>query len=267
MRATRKIQPAWWSVPALLFLAAVVVPSLYAQDSDENATIPYAYFLPITPPAPQGEQLTARFAVTSGRFLGANALVLAVREEFVEDTDPPASRIEFPMRMFDELAFGRGANAESARDQLQKDLRRRIEAVGHVCRLTDAQTKKLELAGRGDIKHFFDRVEQLRCRFYEPYTIDGGVREAAERVAELVHETLPLQRVRHAGLFLFGDDSLFMRTLRGIATAEQIDQITARLRDFRDPREFVPQPVEVRAAGRRVPLKQPAPVPVPVRKE
>jgi hypothetical protein len=266
MRSARPIQPAW-SVLVLLFTAAVANPSLSAQNSDENAAIPDAEFLEAMWPTSPAERRAARFAVTSSRDVVTKELVLTVQEEYVEDDDPPARHIEFTLRIFDELVFGRGSNSEPACDKLQKDLRRRIEAVGQVCRLTEAQTKKLELAGCGDIKHFFDRVEQLRHRFNEPDSVDGGIREATRRVAELARETLPLQRVRHAGLFLFGDDSLYMRTLRGMATAEQIDQITARLAEFRDPREFVPQPTETRGRLRRVQLSQPAPAAAPILKE
>ena len=40
----------------------------------------------------------------------------------------------------------------------------RIDAVN---RLTPGQRQKLELAGRGDIKHFFDQVEAKRREFEE----------------------------------------------------------------------------------------------------
>jgi hypothetical protein len=109
------------------------------------------------------------------------------------------------------------------------------------------------------------RVELLRQKFDEPHGADGDIRQATERVAELAHDTLPLQRVCHAGLF--DDKSLFIKTLRGIATAEQFDQFITGLGDLHAPQEFVPQPVVTRGRLRRVQLKQPDHAAVPVRKD
>ena len=40
-----------------------------------------------------------------------------------------------------------------------------VEDLERTCGLTPVQKKKLLLAGRGDIKRFFDRVEDIRKKF------------------------------------------------------------------------------------------------------
>lgn len=60
------------------------------------------------------------------------------------------------------LVFGGDEEVADGRRLLDASLERRIAAVDKNCRLTDAQKHKLRIAGRGDIKRFFDRAEALR---------------------------------------------------------------------------------------------------------
>lgn len=226
----------WIPVSFNLLIGILGAPSLSAQDSGGNAVVADAEF-PFEIPSQQavsaahGEQRVLRFEIVPG--------------------------------MFDDLVFGSESTAGLARDNAQRDLRQRIEKIGQVCQLTDAQMHKLQLAGRGDIKRFFDRADQMRNRFNIPYAIDGDRHKVANWVAELAQDVLPLQRLLHEGLF--NDDSLFTKTLRGIATAEQFDRIVARSRSLRARREFVPQPGGIRVAikSRRVELEQAVPAAVP----
>ncbi len=43
----------------------------------------------------------------------------------------------------------------------------KINEIDQVARLTEAQKKKLELASRGDIRRFFDQVDERRKAFQE----------------------------------------------------------------------------------------------------
>jgi len=62
----------------------------------------------------------------------------------------------------EELVYGFGSNAADARNRFEIRLRYALQELDRICELTDAQKKKLELAGRGDIKRRLDRVEELR---------------------------------------------------------------------------------------------------------
>ena len=48
----------------------------------------------------------------------------------------------------------------SIRAQLETQLRNALDKLKADCRPTESQVKKLELAGRGDIKRFMDRLDQ-----------------------------------------------------------------------------------------------------------
>ncbi|HVC93680.1 MAG TPA: hypothetical protein VND64_08320, partial [Pirellulales bacterium] len=112
---------------------------------------------------------------------------------------------------FDELVFGKGTDAAAARGQLGALLSRRIEAVDDVCRLTAAQRRKLELAGRGEIKRFLDRVEGVRKK--DQRDID----EVACR--ELSQDGHGLRRVFTSGGP--SDGSSFAKILERTLTVEQ----------------------------------------------
>jgi hypothetical protein len=74
-------------------------------------------------------------------------------------------------------------------------------------KLTDSQRAKLRLAGRGDIKRFFDAVEDKRREFErDRHSLRTGL-EALRRLE-------PLSQVFNEGPF--GDGSLFAKTLNGM---------------------------------------------------
>src|SRR5438552_2252509 len=55
----------------------------------------------------------------------------------------------------------RQLDAVAARKQLDTVLRQRVAVVDTVCGLNDMQKQKLELAGRGDVKRFIDRAQEI----------------------------------------------------------------------------------------------------------
>ena len=62
-------------------------------------------------------------------------------------------------------SYGSTGDADSGRTYLEKFLNGKIRAVEQVRRLTPAQKQRLLLAGRGDIKRLFDRIEEERKEF------------------------------------------------------------------------------------------------------
>jgi hypothetical protein len=105
-----------------------------------------------------------------------------------------------------------------ARDQLEMRLTGRLRELEVECQLTAAQVKKLQLAGRGDIKRFMDRVDHIARVMEEPGSSVEDLRAARLEMIDL--GTL-------AGPRLFGDDSLLCKTLG--STLDQ-DQAAARER-------------------------------------
>ncbi len=108
-----------------------------------------------------------------------------------------------------------GANASGATEAgkyLETILGQRIAVVDQVCKLTDAQKEKLQLAGRGDIKRFIDRVEEIGSQF-QVAKRDDDKAKVLRGEAELLKRTLTS--------WLSNDDSLFLKTLQKVLTAEQ----------------------------------------------
>jgi hypothetical protein len=91
-----------------------------------------------------------------------------------------------------------------ARDLLEMRLAGRLRELETECHLTAAQMKKLQLAGRGDIKRFMDRVNHVASVMEEPGSSVEDLRAARLEMIDL--GTL-------AGPRLFGDDSLLCKTL------------------------------------------------------
>ncbi|HET6324300.1 MAG TPA: hypothetical protein VFG04_06335 [Planctomycetaceae bacterium] len=89
------------------------------------------------------------------------------------------------------------------RGWLEASLKQKIEEMGRVCELSDAQKQKLTLAGKGDIQRFTARVDDLKatCK-------PGGMRP--EKYTEIFQKTRPLHAAVQQGLF--GSDSLFHKT-------------------------------------------------------
>jgi hypothetical protein len=116
-------------------------------------------------------------------------------------------------QQFDSWAFGNQGNANAVHGQLDALLTAKVAEIGRSCPLTPAQTEKLRLAGRGDIKRFFDQVEDKRKRFQTG-------RYDQTRINELFQEIQPLQTVLTAGPF--NDGSLFAKTLKTVLDDQQL---------------------------------------------
>lgn len=119
---------------------------------------------------------------------------------------------------FDQYVFRPYRTAAGARVQLDSALSARVAEIDRVCRLTEAQKQKLRLAGRGDIKRFFDRYEQVKERFRLARDDELMQQRAMETAA-------PLQAALRDGLFQEG--SLLYKSLQSALTDEQATRFTA----------------------------------------
>jgi hypothetical protein len=109
--------------------------------------------------------------------------------------------------------FG-GTGIVEGRRRAEARLREDVKRVDRICGLTHAQREKLTLAGRGDIKRYFDRVEEIRQTFRR-----GPIDAMELRALSMELRFASLD----AGPYLFGSDSLFAKCIRRALTPEQLD--------------------------------------------
>ncbi|MDC0935129.1 hypothetical protein OAS39_02500 [Pirellulales bacterium] len=121
---------------------------------------------------------------------------------------------QIPVESFDQWIFQNNGNSRQAKKNLESLLTLQIVAVDDACGLTEAQRRKLELAGAIDIRGFFDRVERVRDRFME-------VRLDQEKFnkANIWQQISPLQQEFAAGIF--GMKSFYQKVRRSTLTEPQ----------------------------------------------
>ncbi len=121
---------------------------------------------------------------------------------------------------FDRYVFGNMTTEALRRDWLDAKLDEMAERAVWRHLLTPADREKLLLAGRGDVKRFFDQVETRRAEF-------DRVRANLNAAIGLLNGTLqPLCREFQHGPF--GDGSLYVKTLTKILADRQTPQLPGR---------------------------------------
>ena len=142
-------------------------------------------------------------------------------DEVAPDVQPrPKQQFRIAPASCDQLLFGKGRDEAEARRQLGARLTEKVTALSRVCGLTQAQSQKLELAGRGDIHRFFEQTAQLRSKLEAMHEGDAGDHRALLRqVMALSRESRPLRETFAAGPF--GEGTLFAKALRRMLTPEQ----------------------------------------------
>ncbi len=171
--------------------------------------------------------VTPRFI---GRLLVAAALLAVVGAgrsalaQQIDDDDDEAAPAAQPMMgfnavvmndaQFDQWVFGNMgvANAGTARNKLDSMLTLHVDGLERTCGLTPLQKKKLLLAGRGDIKRFFDQIDDLRKKFTKNKN-DQNV------FGQLWQEVQPLRNAFTTGFF--DKDSIFAKSIKATLTPEQ----------------------------------------------
>lgn len=109
---------------------------------------------------------------------------------------------------FDRWLFADERSESEHWRHLDEILQAKVELACREHKLTDPQRAKLRLAGTGDIKRFFDQVEERRIAF--------EVERQSFRTGRLALVGLaPLSQIYQEGAF--GDGSLFSKTLSRIA--------------------------------------------------
>jgi hypothetical protein len=149
-----------------------------------------------------------------------------------DDHEPPAEpqvngQFEVAEVNFDQWVFQGAGNADAGRKRISSWLTLKLNEVDRACGLSDEQKQKLTLAAGGDVKRFFDEVEVVRKKFM-------AVRKDQNAFGQIWQDIQPLQAKLATGLF--GDRSLFAKTLHKTLAPEQVakyDAIQEERRGFR----------------------------------
>ena len=122
---------------------------------------------------------------------------------------------------FDELMFGRSLpeGVTLMRSRFDSALLQKLDVITWVCGLSKAQHRQLELAGRGDIKRYLDRADDLRRQFSAVEARDGVMIQKVSRGMAVLRDQMS------SGLHEEG--SLFARILEKALTPEQARRIPA----------------------------------------
>jgi hypothetical protein len=169
------------------------------------------------------------------RVLAALALLTAITagaaaQAQQEDEDGIVANVMQPAftdENFEQWVFQNQGNAANGRKRIETMLALQTDDADRVCSLSDIQKKKLQLAGRGDIKRFFDRVDEVRKKFQL-------VKNDQNKFQQIWQDIQPLQTTLSAGLF--DDSSIFRKTLRKSLTDEQsaeYDKVEQERRTYR----------------------------------
>jgi len=131
--------------------------------------------------------------------------------------------VQFTPEQVDQWVFNRWGGSAATRDRLEADLALRIDDLDRACAVTPVQMKKLKLAGMGDIKRYYDRVDQLKQKYA------GESASARANANNIWQEMQPLQIELSAGLF--GADSIFVKTIKSTLDAGQARQYQELLQE------------------------------------
>lgn len=134
---------------------------------------------------------------------------VAMIEEIVLDGEDGPPRRVYTEQAFDAIVFG-GAGRENYRLRWERVLDQSVGAAGRIYTLTFQQRRKLELAGKGDLKRHLDRIEGKRKEFA---TIRMDMPSASLFLRDLAQQ-------RSTERTLFGDGSLYAKVLNTITEAE-----------------------------------------------
>ena len=146
--------------------------------------------------------------------LGSLLNVVAAQNEEEDEPVVVQGQVQWEMQenQFESWVFQNFPTVQAARTKLDQMLVLHAEDVDRGCSLTESQKKKLQLAGRGDIKKFFEEVEVVRKKFLL-------IRKDQNKINEIWQDIQPLQTKFMSGLH--GDKSLFHKTLINMLNAEQ----------------------------------------------
>ncbi len=148
----------------------------------------------------------------------------------------------------DQMIFQNDGTAAGARRRIDSQLALQLDEIDRTCKLTEEQKRKLALAGRGDIKHFFDQCDavKLKCRSMKDD-------DEQQMQMQIWQEIRPVQLVFHGGLF--GPDSLLHKAIPHTLKPDQAGRYEVQARERRDFRHRASVEQAVLNLEQSVPLR------------
>jgi hypothetical protein len=150
------------------------------------------------------------------------------------------------MEQFNRWIFSRLQNEQAARKTLLSRIEHEIERINLVAVLSEDEKAKIRLAGRGDVKRFFDDVREARRKFTELGEVNQNQVQEAYQLAS------PLAQRINSGLF--DKNSL----LKKVAATAPSPERSARIRERNQRRREMQKKVAIKAyvatMGRTIPL-------------
>jgi hypothetical protein len=125
---------------------------------------------------------------------------------------------------FEQWVFQNEGNAAGARKRFETLLALQVEEIDRTCHLTDAQRQKIRLMGHGDIKRMFDAYDHAKRTF-------NRLENDMNRLQDIMPELQPVQQAVQNGPFT--EESLLLKSLRHVLTAEQLAKYAAVARERR----------------------------------
>jgi hypothetical protein len=125
--------------------------------------------------------------------------------------EPPEQHVVMELPAFNEWVLD-GKTRELMEEMLRSQLARELEAIHRACELSAAQREKLRLAGEGDLKRLFRRIDRAQTEYRE-----AG--EDPQKIKECARELWWLQAKIQGGIL--GEASLFQKVLRQTLSRKQ----------------------------------------------
>jgi hypothetical protein len=151
------------------------------------------------------------------------------------------------IEQFDSWIFQGNANQDQAKSTLESRIELEITRIAQTVSLTDDQKERLKLAGNGDIKRFYDRVEKARRQF-----LSMGEQWEQNRINEAYQLAVPLQQELRKGLF--GSDSLLQKVVATTVTEEQSEEMRKETERLMQLRKESAVKVFLAGMGRQIPM-------------
>jgi hypothetical protein len=146
-----------------------------------------------------------------------------VVEADVDSGDPaelqPVRRARIAADWLEQAFFGQ-AESTIMHCELETNVAREVEWLSEAYGLSAGQKQKLMLAGRGDLKRQFDRIDELKQKVRSMSVEAADFKKLIDLQNSLLQEAAAWRTKLKAGQF--GDETLFAKTLRKVLTPEQI---------------------------------------------
>lgn len=144
-----------------------------------------------------------------------NRVLAVIGLALLAATPAAAQPAQIGIEQFERWIF-QNSNAEQARMTFASKIELEITRIEQATTLLEAQKERIRLAGQGDLKRFYDRVEKVRREFR---AMEQGLNQ--NNVNEVHQLTLPLQAEVRRGLF--GPGSLLQKVVAATLDEQQLE--------------------------------------------